>query len=78
MKVMKPKNILLPVNIFFIYVLFSSCEPFVTYPPEPQVSFKSANFFNYFDTLGNPLTRCILTIKVIDGDGDIEIGRAHV
>ncbi len=59
------------VSIPFILIMFWSCEPLVTYPLTPEVSFKSISMSKATDDLGNIVTRSILTIHVIDGDGDI-------
>ncbi len=52
-------------------MLGSSCKKLETYPEIPQVSFKSFSMSKTSDILGNEVDRAILSIHVIDGDGDI-------
>ncbi len=48
-----------------------SCQPPKVYPVIPSIEFKEMKMLNGKDTLGNDVKRVILTMSVIDGDGNI-------
>ncbi len=55
------------IILFWAY----SCKPPKVYPTIPSIEFKEMQMLNGHDTLGNPVKRVILTMSVIDGDGNI-------
>lgn len=60
--------------LFFIGIIIGlifSCVPPRVYPIEPEISFKEMSMIDGRDTLGNLVKRVILTMSVVDGDGDI-------
>jgi len=65
------KYILLILSVFTFF--YMACEAPKTYPDTPEVSFKSVSLENAIDSLQNEVKRVKLTIKVVDGDGDIGI-----
>jgi hypothetical protein len=52
-------------------ILIWSCQPLIKYPITPELNFKSLELKPGTDALGNPITKGLLTITVVDGDGDI-------
>ncbi len=58
---------LLLINVLVV----SSCLKVESYSDIPQVSYKSFSMSKTADILGNEVDRVILTVHVIDGDGDI-------
>ncbi len=60
--------------IFIIGIVLGgilSCQPPKVYPVIPSIEFKEMKMLNGKDTLGNDVKRVILTMSVIDGDGNI-------
>jgi len=66
---MNIKTLLLFVGIIAGFIF--SCVPPKVYPIEPEISFKEMILIDGHDTLGNLVKRVILTMSVVDGDGDI-------
>jgi len=66
---MKIKSLILIAGIIALMVF--SCDPPEVYPIIPQISFKEMKLLDGQDTLGNNVKRVILTMSVIDGDGNI-------
>ncbi len=66
---MNTKTVLL-FAVILVIVVFSCTKPKV-YPLEPEISFKEMSMYDGQDTLGNPIKRVILTMSVVDGDGNI-------
>jgi len=65
----------IPFSLFVVLgiLLFTvvSCEKPETFPPEPEIKFKSFQFFDSIDGLGNKVKRGELIFTLIDGDGDV-------
>ena len=66
---MKIKSFILFAGIFAFFV-FSCTQPKV-YPVIPEIKFKEMKMLDGYDTLGNQVKRVVLTMSVIDGDGNI-------
>ena len=66
---MKIRTLILIFAIVAVFVF--SCKPPKVYPVVPQISFKELKMLDGHDTLGNPVKRVVLTMSVIDGDGNI-------
>ena len=66
---MNIKSFILIVGI--TAALIYSCESPKVYPVIPSIEFKEMRMLNGKDTLGNDVKRVILTMSVIDGDGNI-------
>lgn len=54
-----------------------SCVPPKAYPVEPEISFKEMKMIDGHDTLQNPVKRIILTMSVVDGDGNIGLPKDY-
>ena len=67
---MNIKILLLLAGGYVIAIVFA-CVPPRVYPLEPEISFKEMNMYNGRDTLGNAVKRVVLTMCVVDGDGNI-------
>ena len=59
------------VIITVIFTLTYSCVPPKVYPVEPEIKFKEMSMYEGIDPLGNDVKQVILTMSVIDGDGNI-------
>lgn len=73
---MNLKSLLLIIGI--LTGLIFSCVPPKAYPVEPEVSFKEIKMYDGHDTLQNPVKRIILTMSVVDGDGNIGLPEDYV
>jgi hypothetical protein len=60
-------------TVALITLVFYACEVPRSYPDTPEIKFKSARLIDTRDTLDNKVKRILLTMSVIDGDGDVGI-----
>jgi len=59
--------------LFFLLILITgwACNRNITYPPEPQVSYRHFSLFDSVGPLGNEVLVGALVFYFIDGDGDL-------
>lgn len=56
---------------FLLFLSFSACIQIESYPEEPEITFKSFEFRDSIDLLGNRIDVGVLQFDFVDGDGDI-------
>ncbi len=66
---MNIKTLLFLIGLVFFGIF--SCTKARVYPIEPEISFKEMSMYDGYDTLGNAVKRIVLTMSVVDGDGNI-------
>ncbi len=76
-KKMKIKTLLLFAGGSIIAIVLACVPPKVS-PLEPEISFKEMSMYNGQDTLGNDVKRVVLTMSVVDGDGNIGLPEDEV